>query len=407
MVHSGLLYAAAAVLSAHPALAGEPTNMVFLPGLGCPHTYSPVPTVAGCIETARTLGIRYRGLSNDLTDNGRPRACFVDAVQSIARLGTNYGAADSFLCTRAQYVQQELAIDACPADYSPIYNGRRCASASKVLGLVYEKAGNGNDYPASDALCFVSLLNGDGTRTEHSRTQVNSNHFRRAAWICEWDRPATAEPTQRKTRGPTSGPTAGPTGAPTAAPVAQQRVAPATPAAAVTKRRGPLYLRQDRGVDICPAGYQPVTDTVRCGEASAHLGIEHVDWYDGDDEPGEIAVCFVSNVDENQVLDNLVFPSTTRVNSAHWDAAAWICEQSAYYVSNPGVEACPGQTQRIANPRMCKQATQALGVRFNPKRNGRDGTGPPHCVLKKDGAYKSGSVNNNQGPRDSIICSYP
>jgi len=82
-------------------------------------------------------------------------------------------------------------------------------------------------------------------------------------------------------------------------------------------RNGPLYVRQDRGIDICPAGFQPVRTTKGCAEASAYLGIGHMDWYDGDEEPGEPIVCFVSKVDENQVLDNLTFPSTTRINLAH------------------------------------------------------------------------------------------
>jgi len=301
-----------------------------------------------------------------------------------------------------------------------------------------------------------------------STTQVNSNHDGRSAWICElWssttrstitttgptplptDGPtanptapptaapttgpttdSTASPTALPTAGPTGGPTASPTAAPTALPTTDPTHEPsvgsrvkwepppeppeppepdpdptAAPTASATRASTvPAYRRQKRGVDRCPPRYAPITNSSACAAASARLGIANTPEHDGDWSTGEPVVCFVTNVDSSERLGNAVWPSTARVNSNHWESAAWICayvgttgapaaasaripegsravvsdsrgEASApryprYILQKLNLDRCPNDYAAVATDKGCGAASVALGIAYHPEYNG-------------------------------------
>jgi len=88
----------------------------------------------------------------------------------------------------------------------------------------------------------------------------------------------------------------------------------------------PSYIRQKRGVKVCPNQYAPITDKVTCATASAQLNIENVPHFDRDWSPGDPVVCFVTHVDWEENLNNPPWPSTSRVSSNHGMDDAWICQ---------------------------------------------------------------------------------
>jgi len=109
--------------------------------------------------------------------------------------------------TIVTFIRQKVADDSCPPGYNPIYDIPTCIKASKYLGITNNPANNGDDYPANPAVCFVTFVDlSTGELTTFSKSQVNSNHFAQAAWICKSiaTKSPTPEPT---TKSPTPKPT--------------------------------------------------------------------------------------------------------------------------------------------------------------------------------------------------------
>jgi len=244
---------------------------------------------------------------------------------------------------RPPYIRQTRNVARCPDAYVPITDTRTCGEASAYLRIENEPEYDGDWDPGQPIVCFVTNVDAENT-LDHldwpSTTRVNSYCFISAAWICQLQTEAerTGQPSARTGR-----PSAR-TGRPSASmsdpddvlrdqqtrpPYIHRRTSrPISGQAALDRLFGPSlpdYVRQKRGVDACPDRYSPITDAAACAAASAALHIENTPQFDGDWSPGDPLVCFVTNVDGNERLHNVPWPSTSRVSSNHWPDDAWIC----------------------------------------------------------------------------------
>eukprot|EP00588_Corethron_pennatum_P026811 CAMPEP_0194319288 /NCGR_PEP_ID=MMETSP0171-20130528/15752_1 /TAXON_ID=218684 /ORGANISM="Corethron pennatum, Strain L29A3" /LENGTH=590 /DNA_ID=CAMNT_0039076451 /DNA_START=184 /DNA_END=1956 /DNA_ORIENTATION=+ len=101
------------------------------------------------------------------------------------------------------FIRQTAGTDSCPPGYSPIYDVPTCVKASEYLGITNDPGANGDDDPGTPAVCFVTFVDpSTGDLTAFSKSQVNSNHLRRSAWICK--SAATESPTLIPTPKPTN-----------------------------------------------------------------------------------------------------------------------------------------------------------------------------------------------------------
>merc|ERR1719469_173164 len=145
-----------------------------------------------------------------------------------------------------------MALDSCPEGYSEITSESVCDEAAGFLGYDYDAAKNGNSYSSNERVCYVSYLEWYAEKTtEWSKVQVNSDHYKDAAYICE-----STEASSTSLNSPSS--------------------APETESKNLDDENEVQYVTSKLYKKFCPLGYAAITDLDTCESAAKVLGINYV-----------------------------------------------------------------------------------------------------------------------------------